>query len=72
VDVTAFVSEPPKFVISDGLVHVSQRYSDRLCIERVMQLHVFLRTIALAQKAVREYEKRGTAEVVPFRGRGRH
>jgi hypothetical protein len=66
LDVTAYVTEPPKFVIKDGLVHVSQRYSERMCIERVMPLHTFLRTIAAAQKAVREYEARGHAEVIAF------
>ena len=72
LDVTAFVSESPDFLIIDGLVHIRQQYSDRMCIERVMRLHVFLKTIAMAQKAVREYHERGTAEVIPFRKRRAH
>jgi hypothetical protein len=43
-----------------------------MCIERVMPLHTFLRTIAAAQKAVREYEARGHAEVIAFPKKAQH
>ena len=64
--ITAFIREPPRFEIHDGLVHITQRFSDGMEIERVMRYSLFLKTIALAQKAVREYEARGHAEVIDF------
>lgn len=66
LEVTAFIKEPPKFEISDGLVHISQRLGPNLKIESVMRYSLFLKTIALAQKAVRDYEARGQAEVIDF------
>lgn len=66
LDITAFVTEPPEFRIEDGLVHIVQRFNGRFQIERVMRYHLFLKTIALAQKTVREYEARGVAEVIDF------
>ena len=65
-DAIAFVTEPPTFIIENGLVHIRQRYSERMCIERVMRMHTFLKTIQLAKEAVAAYEKRGSAEVIEF------
>jgi hypothetical protein len=70
LDVTAFVDEPPTFTIREGLVHICQPLSQQLCVERVMRYSTFLKTISAAQKAVRDYEKRGHAEVVPFKRSG--
>jgi hypothetical protein len=66
LEAVAFVSEPPEFIIRNGLVHVRQRYSDRMCIERVMELHTFLKTIQMAKEAVAEYERKGSAEIIEF------
>lgn len=75
-DAVMFVSEPPEFrVDSDGLVHITQHFGREggLCVERVMRLRTFLRTIHLARRAVVEYEARGTAEIIDFpRGGGVH
>lgn len=67
-----FVTDPPEFLIEDGLVHISQQVGQTR-IDRVMRYNTFLKTIAHAQQAVREYERRGIAEVIPFpRRNGTH
>jgi len=73
VDAIVYVTEPPSFVIEDGLVHITQQVGN-LRFERIMRYRLFLKTIQLAKEAVEEYERRGVAEVIPFpkAGNGGH
>lgn len=68
LDAVMFVADPPEFRIDeDGLVHITQHYGKGgLCIERVMRLRTFFKTIHMAKKAIAEYEARGRAEVIAF------
>jgi len=66
IDAIIFVTEPPVFDIRDGLVHITQKIGEATTIERVMLLSTFIETIAMAQKALRDYERSGTARVIAF------
>jgi hypothetical protein len=66
LDAVIFVEEPPQFEIRDGLVHIVQ-HAGSMRLERVMSLHVFMRTIRAANKALAEYNASGgMAEVIVF------
>lgn len=66
LDAVIYIAEPPTLRIdSAGLVHITQPCGG-MCIEQVMPLKVFMRTVHLAKKAIAEYEARGTAEVIDF------
>lgn len=66
VDAIIFVTEPPQFRVEDGLVHISQRVSEGLCIERVMRLNTFLKTLHLAKQALSSHEASETAKIIDF------
>lgn len=60
-----FITVAPTFQIRDGLCHITQEMGG-IRFERVMQISLLRKTIRNAQKALADFERYGSAEVIDF------